>query len=194
MRKILLIFLVLFSVLFSKGLSNIEKGMLAYDSGDYKTAVRILQKIYDKRDEIEKNAMLVDRYTSSNIAAYRLGWIYKKGKGVEQNYKKAAEYFQHLVDNGLSAGQYSLANMYKNGQGVKQDYTKAAILFQKAANQGHTYSRTNLASLYISGQGVKVDKVKAYQLLTKSVEEGDNVAQHSLDILCGENPSICGLH
>jgi len=194
MRKILLTFLVLFSALSAEGLPNIEKGLLAYVDGDYKTAVRILQEIYDKRDEIEKNTTIVDEYTSSNRAAYRLGWIYKKGEGVKQDYTKAAEYFQHLVDNGLKAGQYALGNMYKNGQGVKQDYTKAAILFQEAANQGHTYSRTNLAALYISGQGVKVDKVKAYQLLTKSVEEGDNVAQHSLDILCGENPSICGLH
>ncbi|MBP9786901.1 MAG: sel1 repeat family protein, partial [Acinetobacter sp.] len=47
---------------------------------------------------------------SSNIA-----YVYEEGKGVEKNYKKAAEYYSLAVEQGENEALLDLARLYENG-------------------------------------------------------------------------------
>ena len=80
-------------------------------------------------------------------AQYELGRMYGKGEGVEQDYTKAAEWFEKAAEQGHAEAQYNLGGLYFKGWGVAQDYTKAAEWFRKAAEQGHTQAKDALEQL-----------------------------------------------
>ena len=77
-----------------------------------------------------------------------LGEMYFLGKGVKQDYQKAAEWYRKAAEQGRANSQYNLGFMYENGQGVKQDfqeaakwYRLAAKWYRKAAEQGRANSQ-----------------------------------------------------
>ena len=65
-----------------------------------------------------------------------LGEIYYYGKGVEQDYKKAAEFFEKSCESGDKYGCYELGKMYEKGEGVEQDKSKALMFYKKACDDG----------------------------------------------------------
>ncbi|WP_149721957.1 tetratricopeptide repeat protein [Campylobacter concisus] len=119
MKRILVLLVVLFSIGFSKDLT--ELGSEAYDKGDYQKAAELLQKACDGGDA---------------MGCYSLGFLYQNGQGVKQDYQKAAELYQKGCDGRNAGGCSNLGVLYQNGQGVKQDYQKAAELYQKACDGG----------------------------------------------------------
>ena len=64
------------------------------------------------------------------------------------NYKKAAELFKKVANQGDAQAQYQLGAMYDRGQGVKQDYKKAEKLWEKAADQGNAHAQHDLDVMY----------------------------------------------
>lgn len=58
-------------------------------------------------------------------AQCELGYRYKKGKGVDQDYKKAAKCFAKSAKQGYMDAQFNIGACYYMGCGVKQDYKKA---------------------------------------------------------------------
>jgi hypothetical protein len=63
------------------------------------------------------------------ISQYNLGIIYRDGRGVEQNYKRAFEWFMKASEPELIDGQYNIALAYEMGNNIKQDYAKALELY-----------------------------------------------------------------
>ena len=51
--------------------------------------------------------------------------MYEYGKGVSQNYVKAAEWIRKSAEQGNSEAQLHLGYMYEEGLGVYQDNAKA---------------------------------------------------------------------
>ena len=91
MKRILVLLVVLFSIGFSKDLT--ELGKEAYDKSDYQKAAQLYQKACD-----EGNA----------LGCYNLGVLYHNGKGVNQDYQKAAQFYQKACDGGGAKGCSSL--------------------------------------------------------------------------------------
>ncbi len=60
-----------------------------------------------------------------------IGFMYYKGKGVEQDYKKAMEWYSKASQAGNFTAMGNIGFMYYNGQGVKQDYEKAMYWYKK---------------------------------------------------------------
>lgn len=58
---------------------------------------------------------------------YRIGKMYAFGYGVDQNYLKAAEWYEKSVAEGNPFVAYALGSLYHRGQGVDQDEEKAFI-------------------------------------------------------------------
>lgn len=52
-------------------------------------------------------------------AQFRLGYRYKSGRGIKQNYKKAVEWLTKAAIQGHSNAQYSLGACFNHGKGVK---------------------------------------------------------------------------
>ena len=76
-----------------------------------------------------------------------LGLDYVKGRGVKQNYFKAAKLFAKACDGGNAEGCSNLGVSYTNGTGVKQSYTKAKMYFGKACDGGNADGCRNYAIL-----------------------------------------------
>ena len=83
MKRILVLLVVLFSIGFSKDLT--ELGKEAYDKGDYQKAAQLYQKACD----------------GGNVGGCsNLGVLYGNGLSVNQDYQKAAQLFQKACDGG----------------------------------------------------------------------------------------------
>jgi TPR repeat protein len=59
-----------------------------------------------------------------------MGLMYRYGKGVEKNYKKAIEWYQKASEQGHPGAGANIGCMYMKGEGVKQNYKKAMALFE----------------------------------------------------------------
>ena len=101
--------------------ADLQKGLTAYESGDYATALREWKPLAEQ---------------GHGVASYALGVMYRDGQGVSKNYKTAVKWFKLAAELQTAVGQYNLAMMYVNGQGVPQDYIRAYMWWEIAASSG----------------------------------------------------------
>src|SRR5262245_49813150 len=80
-----------------------DDGTVAYNRGDYATALRLFQQSAD---------------TGSAIAQFNVGAMYANGQGVAQNYAEAVKWYGLAANQGFADAQYGLGLLYTNGQGV----------------------------------------------------------------------------
>ena len=123
-------------------------------------------------------------------AQYNLGAMYYYGRGVEQDYNKAIEWYEKAAVNGNAAAQVSLGYMYDKGLGVAQDYDKAIEWYAKAAANGNTVAEASLIYMYDKNSGTKqiYDKaIKWHETATADgyIDSRSNFAQWCYEL--GEN-------
>ena len=130
-------------------------------------------------------------------AQYRLGDMYKEGKGVPRDgdiacqwYAKAAATFKEAAEQGDAEAQFCLGDMYKEGKGVPRDgagarqwYTKAAATFTKAAEQGDAEAQFRLGDMYKKGIGVPRNGDIACQWYAKAAAQKHEASLSVLKIL-----------
>jgi len=93
-------------------------------------------------------------------AQYHLGKMHYNDKEMEQNYKKAFEYFMLAADQGYAKAQCRVGKMYEDGHdlAVKKDASEALRFYRLASNQGHSYAQYLLqALLHTSIQDASMD-------------------------------------
>ena len=122
------------------------KGLLAYENGEYETAV----EWYRKAAEME--------YAP---AQRELSYCYYAGNGVEQDYAEAAELCRKAAEQGDAVAQRLLGFFYLEGVGVEQDYAAGLEWTMKAAEQGDALAQANVAGFYEFGYGVEQDPERA---------------------------------
>lgn len=127
---------------------------------------------------LPKNQVLGLKWTEAaakqndGLALNNLGWLYYKGTGVKQDYKKAVAYLEQGVAQNNALAYANLSTLYGRGYGVKQSDKKAFELLQKSAELGQASAKFNLALAYYQGTGTKVDQQKAYQLMQEAAQAG----------------------
>ena len=100
-------------------------GVIAYDSGDFVAAYGEWLPLARQDD----------------LAAQRnMGHLYRRGRGVPQDFAVAVNWYRRAAERGLTRAQANLADMYLRGQGVDQDMKEAVTWFHRAATRGHEYS------------------------------------------------------
>ena len=175
-----------------------DKAMKLYQTSDDKTeAYRLLSQAAEQIEIIPQNDTYqsIDtkqepeqkhkqrnsiREISRALSFLEQGNKYYFGRGVEQDYVKAVEYWREAAEQGNAAAQCNLGVCYKNGQGVEKDYNKAVEWYKKSAEQGYARAECSLGYCYEYGQGVEQDYGKAVEWYKKSVEQGYAVAQCNL--------------
>jgi hypothetical protein len=154
---------------------DFQKGVAAYQAGDYSTAIQEWTPLAEAGDA---------------SAQFNLGVIYDFGYGVLQGYAEAVRWYRLAADQGDAMAQYNLGNMYKNGQGVLQDYAEAVRLYRLAADQGDASAQTNLGFMYGTGKGVLQDNVMAHMWYNIGAANGNELGGTNRDNIAeGMTPS-----
>jgi len=138
-------------MLFSAGIAHadpIEDGVNAALSGDYPTAIKLLDAGVDRGDA---------------RAQFFLGILYETGSGVTKDASHAAQLYRLSAEKGLATAQNNLASLLADGNGVTQDLKEAMKWWVLAADQGLPVAQTNLADYYANGAAVSQDYVQAYK-------------------------------
>ena len=95
-------------------------------------------------------------------AQIELANSYRKGIGVNQDYKTAVKWFTLAAEQGNAEAQYNLGIMHSFGLGVVPDYQPAVKWYTLAAEQGNALAQYNLGLLYYLGKGVPENLVYAH--------------------------------
>ena len=74
-----------------------------------------------------------------------LGICYREGRGCEQSYEKAAEWYEKAALQGQTDAQSALGYLYEQGQGVPKSEERAVELYIQSAAHGNLFSRKVLA-------------------------------------------------
>lgn len=141
-----------------------DLGLLAYEKGDYATALTEWQKLADEGniqayqniamlyangEGVEQNDQIAQQWCEKAanaghvIAQYYLGYML-----LETDPQTALQWWQKAAENGVADAQHDLAQQYLLGELVAQDLDTAADWYEAAANQGHVPSQYNLGVLY----------------------------------------------
>ena len=144
--------------------SVMDAGKIAYDAGDYATAFIEWSKLADKGDPLAMN---------------RLGTLYSRGHGVDQDQAKAIEWYERAADGGEPVAQSNLAQRYFFGEGVEVDKKKAELLWRKAADQDYAKAQATLALMYSNGEMEK-NYLEAERLALRAAAHGNSTGQYVL--------------
>ena len=122
MRTLFIIPLVLMSLVsFPSWGADFNKGMDAYNDGDYATAFKEWKPLAEQGDA---------------YAQIALGVMYANGQGVPQDYKEAARWYRLAAEQGDAISQFYLGFFYGNGLGLEQDNEEASKWYFKSASKG----------------------------------------------------------
>jgi TPR repeat protein len=125
MKNITSALILAFSLLITIGeycyAGDFQKGLGAYDAGDYATALQEWSELAEQ---------------GNAIAQVILGVMHYEGKGVTQDYKEAVKWFSNSAEQGNAKAQFNLGVTHAKGQGVIQDNVYAHMWFNISASTG----------------------------------------------------------
>lgn len=141
-----------------------DKGLAAYEAGDYATALQEFRPLAEQGDA---------------RAQSNLGEMYLAMKGVPLDWDESLKWLRLAAEQGYSEGQYELGVALYNGFAfdVPEDYVAAAKWFRLAAEQGHVSAQFRLSNMYERGEGVPQDYVAAAKWIRLVAEQGHQAAQ-----------------
>jgi uncharacterized protein len=107
---------------------------------------------------------------------------YFVGKGVPQDSKMAAYWYEKAAGLGSPEAQNQIGYFYQAGIGVAADSSRAAHWYQLSASSGFAKAKVNLAIAYLHGLGVPKNEDFAIQLLTQAYQAGNGTAATYLGV------------
>ena len=127
---------------------DVQKGLDAYNSGDYETALTEFQPLADAGDV---------------GGQFGLGQMYGNGFGVMMDDALAIKWYTLAADQGHAQAQNNLAVMHQNGWGVPQSDEEAVKLFARAADQGVAEAMMALGRFYAMDFADDYDPLLSYK-------------------------------
>ena len=161
------IFICFFIILYSNSVFSDDfiKGQEAYKNNDFVKAFSYWQPLALK---------------GNKLAQYKLGILYEKGKGINQDSEKTLSWWKLAAENGHARSQYHFGVMHYQGKGTSQNFKKAAKWIMKSAEQGDKFAHSTLGFLYMGGHGVKQSLIYSYIWLEIASRNGSKLAKQSL--------------
>lgn len=148
MKKVFTISMIVLLAMFLCGCAEsneeiYEKGVSAFQSGDYALAV----------DCYQQSAKM-----GFGKAYLALGFMYEDGLGVEQSDRKAFEHFYEADLNREPLGTFKTGLCYLDGRGVPRNELMGIDFVSKAAEWG-----LDVAKDFCDSHGIPYDHLKAAQ-------------------------------
>jgi len=127
---------------------DFQKGLDAYNSADYETALSEWTPLAEAGDV---------------GGQYGLGLMYGNGFGVDMDDALAVKWYGLAAGQGHALAQNNLAVMHQNGWGVPQNDDEAVKLYALAAEQGVVEAMVALGRYYAMDFCEDYDPVEAYK-------------------------------
>lgn len=116
-------------------------------------------------------------------ALFEIGSRYAEARGIKEDLKAAAKWYEKAAEQGLAPAQYRIGNFYEKGIGVTRDVGKAKTWYQMAAQQGNASAMHNLAVLLAMGADGTADNDAAARWFREAADLGVKDSQFNLGIL-----------
>src|SRR5580658_1672353 len=113
----------------------------------------------------------------------KLAGDYLVGRGVTQDWKLAAFWYEKAAGSGDPEAEMQTGYFYDAGLGVARDPARAAHWYQLAAAGGLADAKVNLGILYLWGSGVAKNPQLAAQLFREAVNTGSGRAAAFLGVM-----------
>lgn len=110
-----------------------------------------------------------------------MAWRYRAGRGLPQDFSKAAFWFQRAADKGIASAQYDLGVLYFYGLGVTADPVKARPLLEAAVRQDYVPAMTLLGLCH---EAEEPGSATALTLWEQAADAGDPWAESLLGSAC----------
>lgn len=101
---------------------------------------------------------------------------------IEQDYKKALEYYEMAADQDNIYAQYSLGYMYQYGKGVKKDLDEALVWYTRSADGDNIDAFNNLGVVYEE----KSNSKRAKEWYLKSAKKNNKYGMYNLARIYGD--------
>ena len=164
MKKLLVLLLLVPSLSWG---ADSEKGLTAYNQGDYATAIKEWTPLAEQ---------------GNLIAQFNLGLMNDNGLGVVQNYKTAVKWYTLAALQEFAPAQNNLGLKYGKAEGVLQNYKTAVKWYTLASEQGHAKAQNNLGFMYGNGEGVLQDYIYAHMWWNIAASSGVSEAAENRTI------------
>ncbi len=148
--------------------AELEKGLAAFNSGDYATAMAECLPLAE---------------AGNADAMFCVGQMYANGFGVELNDELTLYWYGLAANNGHAEAQYNLGVMHANGWGVYMNDVPAAGYYHLSAKGGHVPAQLALGFCYKHGAGVEKNLQNAYMWFDIAAQRGDLSAESERDDL-----------
>jgi len=148
-----------------------EKGLLAFNSNEYDTALTIWQPLAEAGDAESQ---------------YGLGMMYGNGFGVPMDDALALKWYGLSAEQGHSGAQCNLAVMHQNGWGVPLNEEEAVRLYSLAAEQGVAEAMLALGRHFAMDFSEAYDPLQAYKWFTLAALRDDIDAASKRDSIAGK--------
>ena len=151
--------------------ADVNKGLAAYDVGDYETAFAECMPLAQE---------------GNMTAQFCIGRMYANGFGVMMDDAEALRWYGLAAESGHAEAQYSLGVMHANGWGVPMNDEEAARYYRQSAEQGFVQAMSALAYVTYRGIGVEENLAAGYMWYHIAAELGDLSAISNRDDLAGK--------
>lgn len=101
---------------------------------------------------------------------------YLEGKGVTQDLRLAAHWYERAAQSGDPSAENQIGYFYQFGIGVPVDLVRALHWYQLSAASGYVIAKVNLGVMYTRGLGVAKDVGMAIKLFEEAVQKGNGTA------------------
>lgn len=133
--------------------ADFNKGMEAFNSGDFKTALAEWTPLAEQGD---------------SSAQALLGAMYDDGSGVPENDKTAVKWYTKAAEQGVAFAQNNLGLMYEFGSGVLTDNRRAYMWYNIASYNGNERGGKN--KNIIAKEMTPADISKAQDMSSRCLE------------------------
>ncbi|KAF9126805.1 hypothetical protein BGW39_006339 [Mortierella sp. 14UC] len=123
---------------------------------------------------------MIDARLGEVGAQVALGDMYRDGKGVQQDYQTAMDWYLLAEEQGNLNACSRLGDLYRDGLGVEVDKVVAKSWYQKAADQGLESAQYNLNCLTLNFKGVHTNIYDELKWLQKAANDGVLGAERKL--------------
>jgi len=114
-----------------------------------------------------------------------LGYAYRRGSGVPQDYDEAVKWFSKAAEQGDFDAREMLLFEFP------EDYAEAATRWRReAAEQGHAEAQFILATAYGTASQVPMDYAEAVKWYRKAAEQGHVEGQYQLGYMYGKGQGV----